>query len=425
MLPEFSPNEQKSWPQSRLVRQPSSCRPGLALLTLVAVALTGCGKSKDSSGPPPPGVTVVKAEQKEVTEWDDYTGRLAAVDEVEVRAQVSGYLESIHFKDGQIVKKGDLLFIIDPRPYQAVLDRAIAGEKQAEAGQSLAEVNLKRTQELAKQKVVASQDLDDQRSKQLQAAASVQVAQAELKAAQLNLDFTRITAPVSGRIDRHLVSEGNLISGGAATATLLTTIVSLDPIYAYFEADEQAYLKYMRLDRSGERQSSRDKANPVKLALGDEDGFPHLGRMNFVQNRVDVNTATIQGRAIFQNPDLLLTPGEFVRLQLLGSPPHQAVLIPDEAILSDQSQKFVWVIGTDNKSEYRKVKPGPLNGGLRVIREGLKPNERVVVLGLQSVRPGIVVKPEEKPMKDFVVGEAGNSVPPVSAAAQPKSASAQ
>ncbi len=393
-------------------------------LLLVAVALTGCGGPAKPAGPAAPAVTVVKALQKEVTEWDDYTGRLAAVDEVEVRAQVSGYLESIHFKDGQIVKKGDLLFVIDPRPYQAVLERSIAAEKQAEAGQALADANFKRTQELAKQKVVASQDLDDQRSKQLQAAAAVQVAQAEMKAAQLNLDFTRITAPVSGRIDRHLVSEGNLISGGAATATLLTTIVSLDPIYAYFEADEQAYLKYTRLDRSGERRSSRDVANPVKLALADEEGFPHQGRMNFVQNRVDVNTATIQGRAIFENPDLLLTPGQFVRLQLLGSPPHQAVLIPDEAILSDQSQKYVWVIGADNKSEYRKVKPGPLNGGLRVIREGLKPNERVVVLGLQSVHPGIVVAPEEKPIKDFVVGEAGDSVPPVSTAAKPKSGSA-
>ena len=392
MRPDNGPNELKPGPQNWPARHRNLRLQGMALLALAAVALAGCGESTQSGGPPPPAVTVVKAEQKEVTEWDDYTGRLAAVDEVEVRAQVSGYLESIHFKDGQMVKKGDLLFIIDPRPYQAVLDRASAQVKQAEAGLALADANFKRTQELATKKVVASQDLDDQRSKELQAAASVQVAQAEVQAAQLNLDFTRITAPVSGRIDRHLVSEGNLISGGAANATLLTTIVSLDPIYAYFEADEQAYLKYTRLDRSGERRSSREVANPVKLALADEDGFPHLGRMNFVQNRIDVNTATIQGRAIFDNPGLVLTPGQFVRLQLLGSPPHQAVLIPDEAILSDQSQKFVWVIGPDNKSEYRKVKPGPLNEGLRVIREGLKPNERVVVLGLQSVHPGIVVK---------------------------------
>ncbi len=211
-----------------------------------------------------------------------------------------------------MVKKGDLLFVIDPRPYQAVLDRALAQQKQAEAALSLADLNLQRTQELATKKVVASQDLDEQRSKQLEAAAANQVAQAEVKGAQLNLDFTRISAPVAGRINRHVVSEGNLISGGAATATLLTTIVSVDPIYAYFDADESAYLKYTRMDKSGERRSSRDVANPVKLALADEEGFPHEGRMNFVENRIDVDTATIQGRAVFDNADLVLTPGQFV-----------------------------------------------------------------------------------------------------------------
>ena len=211
----------------------------VALLALTS-AVVGCGKSDKPAGPPPPAVTVVKAAQKEVTEWDEYTGRLAAVAEVELRAQVSGYLESIHFKDGQIVKKGDLLFVIDPRPYQAVLDRANAQVKQAEAALALADANLNRAQELSSKKVVASSELDDQRSKQLEAAAAIQVAQAEVKSAQLNLDFTRISAPISGRINRHLVSEGNLISGGAANSTLLTTIVSLDPIQAYFEADEQA-----------------------------------------------------------------------------------------------------------------------------------------------------------------------------------------
>ena len=198
------------------------------------------------------------------------------------------------------------------------------------------------------------------------------------------------------------MSEGNLISGGAASATLLTTIVSLDPIYAYFEADEQAYLKYQRLDRSGERRSSREVANPVKLALADEEGFPHEGRMNFVENRIDIGTATIQGRAVFDNPDLLLIPGQFVRLQLLGSAPHQAILVPDQAIVSDQSQKFVWVVGADSKVEYRKVKPGPMIDNLRIVREGLKPEDRVIVLGLQSARAGIEVKATEEPMGKFV-----------------------
>lgn len=368
-------------------------RNTMLMLAWVA-AMAGCGGGKKPAGPPPPSVTVTRALQKEVTEWDEYTGRLAALDEVGVRAQVSGYLESIHFKDGQMVRKGDLLFVIDPRPYQAVLDRANAQAKQADAGLALADLNLKRTQELATKNAIASQELDDQRSKELQAAAAVQVAQAEVNSAKLNLDFTQIAAPVSGRINRHLVSEGNLISGGAANATLLTTIVSLDPIHAYFEADEQAYLKYTRLDRAGERRSSRDVPNPVKVALADEEGFPHEGRMDFVENRIDVNTATIQGRAILDNHDLVLIPGQFVRLQLLGSAPHQAILIPDQAIVSDQSQKFVWVVGAENKVEYRKVTPGPMIHGLRVIRDGLKADERVIVLGLQSARPGIVVNAE-------------------------------
>jgi RND family efflux transporter MFP subunit len=396
------PNEIKPWPENVPPARRGLDPKWLTLLALLALAFGGCGGSKESAGPPPPAVTVVKALEKEVTEWDEYTGRLAAVDEVEVRAQVSGYLESIHFKDGQMVKKGDLLFIIDPRPYQAVLDRASAQVKQAEAGLALADANFKRTQELATKKVVSSQDLDDQRSKQLQAAATLQVAQAEVKAAQLNLDFTRIDAPVSGRINRHLVSEGNLISGGASNATLLTTIVSLDPIQAYFEADEQAYLKYTRLDRSGARRSSREVANPVKLALADEEGFPHHGKMDFVENRIDVNTATIQGRALFPNPDLVLTPGQFVRLRLLGTPPHKAVLIPDQAIVSDQSQKFLWIVGAGDKVEYRKVDPGPMIDGQRVIRTGLKPNERVIVLGLQSARPDIKVQPQEAPASKFI-----------------------
>lgn len=366
-----------------------------------ALMLGACGGGKKAPGPPPPSVTVVNALQKEVTEWDEYTGRLAAVDEVGVRAQVSGYLQSIHFKDGQIVKKGDLLFVIDPRPYRAVFDRAQAQVKQAEASLALADLDLKRTEELANKKAVASQDLDAARSKQMEATAALQVAQAEMNAAKLNLDFTQISAPISGRINRHNVSEGNLVSGGAANSTLLTTIVSLDPIHAYFEADEQEYLKYVRLDRSGQRRSSRDAANPVKAGLADEEGFPHLGKMDFVENRIDVNTATIQGRAIFDNHDLILIPGQFVRLQLLGSPPHQAILIPDQAIVSDQSQKFVWVVGADNKAEYRTVTPGPLIDGLRVISAGLKRDERVIVLGIQSARPGLTVKPAEAPAEKF------------------------
>ncbi len=356
---------------------------------LVLAALAGCRQPTAAPEPAAPVVFTTVAVGKNVVEWDEYTGRLAATDRVEVRARVSGYLQESAFTDGQIVKEGDLLFVIDPRPYQAEYDRAAADLKQSEAALGLAALNDKRTTQLANDRVIAQEEIDARRNELLQAQASYDSARAQFNVAKLNLDFTRVTAPISGRIDRDLVTVGNLVSGGTGgEATLLTTIVSLDPIYCYFEADERAYLKYARLDREGKRPSSRNAANPVEVQLANETDFPHKGKMDFVENEIDTETATIQGRAVLPNPDGLLTPGLFARLRLPGSGEYEAVLIPDQAVVADQSQKFVNVVKPDGTVEYRKVTLGPLIDGLRVVREGVAAGDRVVTRGLQRLRPG-------------------------------------
>ena len=335
---------------------------------------------------------VVQPVAREVTEWDEYTARLEAVDSVEVRPRVSGYLASIHFQDGALVHKSDLLFLIDPRPYEAALRRAEADLQLAKTRLALAQKNFARAADLLASHAISQEESDIRQSNLRQAEAAVAEAQAVVDAARLDVEFTQITAPVSGRVGRKLVTEGNLVNGGVGTqGTLLTTIVSLDPIYAYFEADEGAVLKYTRLARLGQRPSSRDYKNPVRVALADEDGFPHEGVMDFVDNQVDRGTGTVVGRALLPNPDLTLMPGLFARLQLPGSGRYRAILLPDEAIASDQSQKLVWVVDGEGKAQYRPVKIGPLIDGLRVVREGVTADDWVVVAGLQRVRPGLQV----------------------------------
>jgi membrane fusion protein, multidrug efflux system len=363
---------------------------------VATLVLLSCG-ARQPPAPPPPKVKVVQPVVREITEWDEFTARLDAVESVEVRPRVSGYLQSIHFQDGAMVKKGDLLFLIDPRPYEATLRRALADTELAKSKLALARKNFARATDLLASHAISQEESDIRQSNVRQAEASLEEAEAAVDAARLDVEFTRVSAPVAGRVSRKLVTEGNLINGGVGTqGTLLTTIVSLDPIYAYFEADEGSLLKYERLARTGQRPSSRDYKNPVHVGLADEEGFPHEGAMDFVDNQVDRGTGTIVGRALLPNPDLSLLPGLFARLRLPGSGQYQATLLPDEAIGSDQSQKFVFVVDGEGKAQYRTVKIGPLVDGLRVIREGVTPADRVIVAGVQRARPGLKVDAQQE-----------------------------
>jgi len=364
----------------------------ILLSMLGLLALEGCGKAP----PPaqgPPEVTVAKVISKRIKDWDEYTGRFQAVDTVEIRPRVSGYVDQRLFHEGQFVKKDDVLVIIDPRPYQADYDRAKAGLELAKSQQELAKLEAVRVQKLKDSGAVSREELDERLSTLNQQQASVAAAKAALDNAALQLSFTKVRAPVDGRVSREEVTRGNLVTGGNNGGTLLTTIVSVDPIYVYFEGDENAYLHYNELARQGQRPSSRDARNPVRVGLANEEGFPHEGYMDFVDNQLDVRTGTIRARAVLENKQNQFTPGMFARVQLLGSGEYDAILIEDRAVGTDQSQSFVLVLGPENKLEYRAIQPGRLVEGMRIVRQGLKPDDVVVVSGLQRVRPGAVVKP--------------------------------
>jgi RND family efflux transporter MFP subunit len=362
----------------------------LSLLSLLA--LDGCGKAP----PPeqaPPEVTVAKVLSKRIKDWDEFTGRFQAIDTVEIRPRASGYIEQVLFHEGQFVKKDDVLVIIDPRPYQADYDRAKAGLELAKSQHELANIEAARVQKLKDSGAVSREELDERLSNLNQQQASVSGAKAALDNAALLLSFTKVRAPFDGRASRAEVTRGNLVTGGNNGGTLLTTVVSVDPIYVYFEGDENAYLRYNELAREGQRPSSRDAKNPVRIGLSNEQGFPHEGYMDFVDNQLDIRTGTIRARAVLENKKGEFTPGMFARVQLLGSGEYDAILIEDRAVGTDQSQNFVLVLGADNKLEYRAITPGRIVDGLRIVRKGLKPDDVVVVSGLQRVRPGAQVKP--------------------------------
>jgi multidrug efflux system membrane fusion protein len=386
------------------VREPIDCSIVFLKYLLVAgaFALGACGPA-EAPAPKPPTVGVAKPIRRTVTDWDEFTGRFEATEQVDVRARVSGYLETVAFKDGAIVQKGDLLFVIDPRPYEAALKRSQAALAAAQAKVTQSGRDLGRSQELLRAGNVAATVNDQRVSSARQAQAEVEGAQAQIQTDQLNLEFTHVVAPISGRISRKYVSEGNLVSGGDG-ATLLTTIVSLDPIHFYFDADELSYLKYNRLSLAGKRPSSRDVANPVLIATSDETEFSHEGRMDFVDNSLDRNTGTMRGRAIIPNPKYIFTPGQFGRLRLLGSSPYEALLIPDEAVGTDQSRKVAYVIGADNVVSAREIKIGRLFDGLRAVTDGLKPEDTIVVSGLQRLRVGSLVTPEMKAIESKTTG---------------------
>ena len=391
------------------IQIPWALRHAVAASAL-ALLLAACGAEGGPSGnPPPPPVSVSKPLVRETVEWDEYTGRFQATEDVDVRARVSGYLASINFGDGDTVKKGDLLFVIDQRPFRIALDRAQAELLSAKSQLELAVRDLARAEALFTRGNISERVLDERRQAKRSGEAAVTVAESAVRDAKLNLEFTEVRAPVAGRASRYQVSVGNLISGGTADSTLLTTVVSLNPIHFYFDADEAAYLKYTRLSKDGSRPSSRDAPNEVDVALQDEDGFPHKGHMDFVDNRVDRSTGTVQARAIFENADGVLLPGMFGRLRLIGSGKYNAVLLPDSSIGSDQSRKFVYVVGADGTVAYRPVALGPLSNGLRIIRSGVTKDDVVIVSGLQRTRPGGKVTAQPVAIDKPAGGLAGGS----------------
>jgi RND family efflux transporter MFP subunit len=370
----------------------------IAWLTLLATA--GCGKSSDTpSAAPPPEVSVAQVLQKRVKDWDEFTGRLQAVETVEIRPRVSGYIDQVAFTEGKVVKHGDLLFVIDPRPYKADYDRAAADVKRFKTSLELAQIEQKRVQRLKDSGAVSQEEVDERSSTVAQMEADVAGAKAALESAGLNMSFTRVTSPIDGRVSRAEVTRGNLVTGGTNGGTFLTSVVSIDPIYLYFEGDEATYLRYIQMARAGERPSSRDAPNPVRVGLANEEGFPHEGAMDFVDNQVNSQTGTIRARAVLKNKDGLYIPGLFARVQLLGSNEYTAVLIDDRAVNTDQSQKYVLLLAAGNKMEYRRVKLGRVIDGLRIVREGLKPGDVIVVSGAQRVHPGIVVTPQTVAMQ--------------------------
>lgn len=377
------------------IHSPRHLRP---LILLLAFALSGCGdKPPQPAAAAAPPVTVAQPIKRTVTDWDEFTGRFEAVEEVQVRARVGGFVTSVEFRDGAIVRTGDLLYVIDPRPFEAVAEQANGQLSDARAKAELAKRELDRGLTLVQTSAV-SESVVDQRRQTLQAAKAAEMqAEGALKAAQLNIEFSHVIAPIAGRASRHLVSAGNLVQGSEGGATLLTSIVSLDPIYVYFDMDEATYQKNNRLWFQGKRPSSRDTPNPVQVTLVGETKPSHDGAVDFLDNRLDVSTGTLRGRAVIPNKDFSILPGQFGRVRLIGSSPYEALLLPDTAIATDQSRKIVFVVKDDNTVEARPVVLGPLDEGLRVIREGLKPDDKVIVDGLQRARVGAKVTPHPAP----------------------------
>ncbi|MGM4928340.1 efflux RND transporter periplasmic adaptor subunit [Tardiphaga sp. 215_C5_N2_1] len=367
----------------------SVAAPVVALLLLA-----GCGKKEEAAAPPPPPVTVANPTKKVTTDWDEFTGRFDAIEQVQIRARVTGFVTKVAFTDGAVVKAGDLLYEIDPRQYQAAAEQAQGQLDDAKAKVVLAEKELERATTLIKTQAI-SENIVDQRSQAIAAAqAATLQAEGALKQAQLNVEYTKVVAPIAGRVSRHLVTVGNLVQGSESGATLLTSIVSLSPIYVYFDTDEATYVRNSKLWFEGKRPSSRDTPNPVQITLVGETKPSHEGKMDFLDNRLDVGTGTLRGRAIVDNKDLSILPGQFARVRVIASGEYEALLIPDAAVANDQSRKIVMVVKADDTVEARPVTLGPLDGGLRVIREGLKPDDRVIVDGIQRARVGAKVAPK-------------------------------
>jgi RND family efflux transporter MFP subunit len=378
------------------------------LLPAFVLALAACERSESqtSKAPPsPPQVTVARPVTKTVVDQDEYVGRFVAVDAVEVRARVSGYLEKIHFQDGQLIKKGDLLFTVDRRPFQNAADQARASLAQAKANLAFAEADLARGQNLLGGNIISQQTFEQRTQAKRVATANVTAQEAAVRQAELDLEFTELRSPVSGRIGDRRVSPGNLVMGGTTgTTTLLATIQSIDPIRFEFTMDETSYLRYLRAAKTGADLATRGTEVPVKLKLLDEKAFGHQGHMDFVDNAIDRSSGTIRGRAEFANPDGTFTPGMFGRIQVASGPPGEALLVPDVAIGTEQVRKFVLVVDDENVARAKYVTLGSVTEGLRVVASGLDANDRVVVNGLMRVRPGTKVTPQQSTAATSVPG---------------------
>lgn len=349
----------------------------------------------------PPAISVSQPATRKIIEWDEYTGRFDAVEAVDVRARVSGYLTAVNFKDGDEVKAGDLLFKIDPRPFERALEQAKAQLNQAEVRVGNASLDVERGRPLLKSDYISRKTFDDRENILREAEAEVKLGQARVKAAELDLSFCRVTAPISGRLSRTLVTKGNYVSGGGSnmTGTVLTTIVTQDPIYIYFDISENNALKYTRLNEAGGKGATGMLGAAVGIGLPDEDGFPHAGKLDFLDNRLDEGTGTLRARAVISNKGAIFSPGMFARVRLQGSPEYQALLLPDEAIGTDQANRFVWVVGDDDIPVRRAVDLGPIVDGLRVIRNGVTADDWVILRGQQRVRPDQKIVPNRIPLK--------------------------
>jgi multidrug efflux system membrane fusion protein len=363
----------------------------------MAVLLASCGEEQKAAAPPPPVVTVAHPTRRTVIDMDEYVGRFVAVDSVEIRARVSGYLDQVHFTDGQMVKQGDLLFSIDKRPFQTSLDQARANLAQARANSAFAEADLARGAQLVRDKTITEQTFDQRTQAKRVADASVAAQEAATRQAALDLQFTELRAPVDGRIGDRRVSPGNLVTGGTGgNTTLLAMIVSLDPIRFEFTFDEASYLRYERLSKAGRDMTSRDGSALVSLRLIDEPDYSHQGRMDFLDNVIERSSGTIRGRAVFANPNGVFAPGMFGRLRVPGSPSYQALLVPDAAIGTEQARKYLLVVDGENVVRQKYVTLGQVSDNLRVIKEGLAPEDQVIVNGLMRARPGQKVTPQEE-----------------------------
>jgi len=372
----------------------------LALIALTALS-TGCSRGEAQQSPPPPSVTVAPVEQREIVEWNEFTGRIEPVESVEVRPRVSGYIQEVRFRSGQLVKKGDVLFGIDPRWHQAAFDQRQAEAERAKVQLENSGREANRTTQLLANKAISTEEADARVARFQEAKAALLAAEAARDSAKLDLEYTQVRAPIDGRVSRALLTEGNYVSGLAGAASLLTTLVSVDPVYVYADVDEDTLLKFNRLLHATKLETNRDGKIPVELQLADEQDFPHQGHIESFDNRLDPNTGSILLRAVFPNADGRIVPGLFARIRVPLSERHPALLVSESAIGTDQAQKYVLTLTATNTVAYQSVTLGPVVDGKRIIRSGLQAGDQIVVNGLQRVRPGMPVTAQEQMANDL------------------------